>query len=71
MFARRVAVVGTGYVGLTTCACTRKRLALLGLTFKASTDDLRDSPAVGVAALLRQAGAELVATARLFRRTPR
>jgi UDPglucose 6-dehydrogenase len=31
------------------------------LTFKAGTDDLRDSPALAVAALLRQAGADLVA----------
>jgi UDPglucose 6-dehydrogenase len=37
------------------------RLGLLGLTFKASTDDLRDSPALAVAAMLRQAGAELTA----------
>jgi UDPglucose 6-dehydrogenase len=36
-----------------------KRIGLLGLTFKAGTDDLRDSPALAVAAALRAEGAEL------------
>jgi UDPglucose 6-dehydrogenase len=37
------------------------RIALLGLTFKAGTDDLRDSPALAVAELLAAEGAELTA----------
>jgi UDPglucose 6-dehydrogenase len=37
------------------------RIGLLGLTFKAGTDDLRDSPALAVAHLLITEGAELTA----------
>ncbi|MFH9656902.1 UDP-glucose dehydrogenase family protein [Streptomyces sp. NPDC017248] len=37
------------------------RLALYGITFKAGTSDLRDSPALAVARLLRERGAELTA----------
>jgi UDPglucose 6-dehydrogenase len=37
------------------------RLGVLGLTFKAGTDDLRDSPALAVARLLAERGAELTA----------
>jgi UDPglucose 6-dehydrogenase len=37
-----------------------QRIGLLGLTFKAGTDDLRDSPALTVAALLAAEGAELI-----------
>ncbi|MER7010520.1 UDP-glucose/GDP-mannose dehydrogenase family protein [Saccharopolyspora sp. NPDC000359] len=40
---------------------TGVRVGLLGLTFKAGTDDLRDSPALEVARLLAGRGAELVA----------
>lgn len=38
------------------------RIALLGLAFKARTDDVRASPALAIATLLRQAGASVVGT---------
>ncbi len=39
---------------------TGQRIGLLGLTFKAGTDDLRDSPALAVAGLLAAEGADLI-----------
>ncbi len=38
-----------------------KRIGLLGLAFKAGTDDIRDSPALALASALREAGARVVA----------
>ena len=38
-----------------------KKVALLGLTFKPNTDDMRDSPAIAVAQMLTDAGVEVAA----------
>lgn len=50
-FARRIASAVGGLAG--------KRIALLGLAFKADTDDVRSSPAVRLAARLLDGGADL------------
>jgi UDPglucose 6-dehydrogenase len=39
-----------------------KRIALLGLTFKPNTDDMRDAPSLAIVTALQDAGAEIVAT---------
>jgi UDPglucose 6-dehydrogenase len=52
-FADRIRSVLGGVAG--------RRLALLGLAFKADTDDIRESPAVGLAARLLADGATVVA----------
>jgi UDPglucose 6-dehydrogenase len=58
---RIVEKVRLAVTGRRTGALSRRRIALLGLAFKAGTSDMRDSPALAVAARLRQAGAELQA----------
>jgi len=60
-YQRMVDKIRIAVTGKRTGSLTRKRIALFELTFKAGTDDLRASPALGVAAILKQAGADLVA----------
>jgi UDPglucose 6-dehydrogenase len=38
-----------------------KKVAVLGLTFKPNTDDMRDSPAIAIVRALQDAGAEVAA----------
>ena len=40
----------------------QKRIAVLGVTFKPESDDVRDSPALDVAVQLKGLGAEVIAT---------
>lgn len=47
-----------------------KRIAVWGLTFKAGTDDLRESPALEIIDRLLQRGAEIVAFDPVARNTP-
>jgi UDPglucose 6-dehydrogenase len=47
-----------------------RRIGLLGLAFKPGTDDLRDSPAVGLARRLMTLGAEVIAYDPLVSRVP-
>jgi UDPglucose 6-dehydrogenase len=54
--ARAVQRIGKAVGGL-----EDKRVGLLGLAFKAGTDDIRDSPALALASALRDAGAEVIA----------
>ncbi len=53
---------GVGAAGNGAAALAGRRVAVLGLAFKANTDDVRESPALLLVALLRAAGAEVVGT---------
>src|SRR3970282_2333408 len=55
---RRLGELLDGERGL--AARAGRRIALLGLAFKANTDDVRQSPALSLARYLREAGARVV-----------
>jgi UDPglucose 6-dehydrogenase len=59
--ARVVRAVREAVTGSPAGSLAGTRIGLLGLAFKAGTGDLRDSPALAVAAELARAGAELTA----------
>jgi UDPglucose 6-dehydrogenase len=59
--ARVVRAVRQAVTGSAAGSLAGTRIGLLGLAFKAGTGDLRDSPALAVAADLARAGAELTA----------
>jgi UDPglucose 6-dehydrogenase len=57
---RQKALLATRAIELFDGSLEGRRIALWGLAFKAGTDDLRDSPALTVAALLAAEGADLL-----------
>ncbi|WP_103338967.1 UDP-glucose dehydrogenase family protein [Amycolatopsis sp. CA-126428] len=68
--ARVVRAVRQAVTGTPAGSLAGARIGLLGLAFKAGTGDLRDSPALGVAAELARAGAELTAHDPAVRSVP-
>ena len=58
---RKVIEALTKYYGGGPDAARGKKVAMLGLTFKPNTDDMRDSPAIAIAQALQDAGVEVTA----------
>jgi UDPglucose 6-dehydrogenase len=59
--ARLGALLGVS-AGVEDQALRGRRIAVLGLAFKANTDDVRESPALAIVARLRAAGADVIGT---------